>query len=131
MTYLPDRVHSHDAGDPCCDDVVRVSCVRHVYEDGTSVDLCGFDFVAHAGSRVALLGPNGAGKTTLLFHILGLLRAEEGHVSVFGHDPATEWPAVRGRIGVVLQNVDEQIIMPTVRDDIAFSPRQYGVPDEE
>ncbi|MRR13723.1 ATP-binding cassette domain-containing protein, partial [bacterium] len=53
------------------DEVVRVSCVRHSYEDGTSVHLCGLDFVARRGQRVAVLGPNGAGKTTMLFHILG------------------------------------------------------------
>ncbi len=123
-------VHRHGII-PSPDDVVRVSCIRHRYEDGTSVHLCGLDFVARKGTRTALLGPNGAGKTTLLFHILGLLRSEEGSVRVFGHDPATEWPLIRERIGVVLQNVDEQLLQPTVYDDVAFSPRQYGLPEAE
>lgn len=113
------------------DEVVRISCVRHTYEDGTSVHLCGLDFLAHTGARVAVLGPNGSGKTTMLFHILGLLRAEEGEVRVFGVAPADEWPAIRRRIGVVLQNVDEQLLAPTVFDDVAFSPRQYGLPEPE
>jgi cobalt/nickel transport system ATP-binding protein len=52
-------------------------------------------------------------------------------VRVFDHDPATEWPAIRKRIGVVLQNVDEQLVSPTVADDVAFSPRQYGLAEEE
>lgn len=113
------------------EDVVRVSCIRHSYEDGTSVHLCGLDFVARRGLRTALLGPNGSGKTTMLFHVLGLLRSREGSVRVFGVDPATEWASIRQRVGVVLQNVDEQLISPTVADDVAFSPRQYGLPAEE
>ncbi len=131
--------HGHDAHDhdhahaepPGADEVVRVSCVRHSYEDGTSVYLCGIDFVANRGTRTVLLGPNGSGKTTLIYHVLGLLRAQEGTVRVFGVDPAADWPAVRQRIGVVLQNVDEQLLMPTVADDVAFSPRQYGLPEAE
>jgi cobalt/nickel transport system ATP-binding protein len=111
--------------------VVRVSCVKHAYEDGTHVDLCGLEFTADRGSRVAILGPNGAGKTTMLFHILGLLAPQEGTVEVFGVDPSSRWPEIRRRIGVVLQNVDEQIISPTVYDDVAFSPRQYGLPEAE
>jgi cobalt/nickel transport system ATP-binding protein len=125
-TNGPPAAADHDR-----DEIVRVSCVRHTYEDGTAVHLCGLDFVAHAGERVAVLGPNGSGKTTLLFHVLGLLRPQEGRVSVFGHEPSDEWPAIRQRIGVVLQNVDEQLIAPTVADDVAFSPRQYGMPEEE
>jgi cobalt/nickel transport system ATP-binding protein len=112
-------------------DVVRVSCIRHSYEDGTSVHLCGLDFVARAGERTVLLGPNGSGKTTLLFHLLGLLRSREGEVRVFGVDPGTHWPDVRQRIGVVLQNVDEQLLQPTVYDDVAFSPRQYGLAETD
>lgn len=120
--------HSHT---PVDDEVVRVSCVKHSYEDGTSVSLCGLDFVARAGQRVAVLGPNGAGKTTMLYHILGLLRSQEGLVRVFGEDPVEHWPKIRRRIGVVLQNVEEQLLMPTVADDVAFAPRQYGLAEEE
>ena len=124
--------HTHDHGRLVgAEEVVRISCVRHTYEDGASVHLCGLDFVAHRGARVAVLGPNGAGKTTMLFHILGLLRPQEGEVSVFGVAPAEQWPAIRRRVGVVLQNVDEQLLAPTVYDDVAFSPRQYGLSDVE
>ena len=112
-------------------DLIRVSCVRHSYEDGTTVHLCGLDFVVRRGQRVAVLGPNGSGKTTLLYHLLGLLRSREGEVRVFGVDPAEGWRAIRERIGVVLQNVDEQLLAPTVADDVAFSPRQYGLPESE
>ncbi|PKQ37568.1 MAG: ABC transporter [Actinobacteria bacterium HGW-Actinobacteria-1] len=127
-THDCDHIHPDD---PNAEEVVRISCVRHTYEDGTSVHLCGLDFLAHRGKRVAVLGPNGAGKTTMLYHILGLLKPQEGAVSVFGVSPSEEWASIRRRVGVVLQNVDEQIISPTVGDDVAFSPRQYGLPESE
>jgi len=123
------HAHSHVPESP--DEVARVSCVRHRYEDGTEVALCGLDVVALRGQRVAVLGPNGSGKTTLLYHLLGLLRSEEGVVRVLGVDPARDWKLIRKRIGVVLQNVDEQILAPSVLDDVAFSPRQYGLPEAE
>lgn len=113
------------------DEIAFVSCVSHSYEDGTRVRLCGLDFVARRGQRVAILGPNGAGKTTMLFHILGLLHAQEGVVRVFGVDPSVEWKSIRRRIGVVLQNVEEQLLAPTVAEDVGWSPRQYGLPDDE
>lgn len=128
---MSDTAHIHAHTPDFGDEVVRVSCLRHSFDDGASVYLCGFDFVARRGQRVALLGPNGAGKTTMLFHILGLLKAEEGLVQVFGEDPSVSWEKIRGRIGVVLQNVDEQLIMPTVADDVAFTPRQLGLPEPE
>jgi cobalt/nickel transport system ATP-binding protein len=106
--------------------VVRVSCVRHTYPDRTQVHLCGLEFVARRGERVVVVGPNGCGKTTLLFHVLGLLEPQEGEVAVFGVNPARHFHHIRERIGVLMQNVDEQIIAPTVWDDVSFSPRSYG-----
>lgn len=116
--------HMHRHG-PHPNDVAFVSCMKHAYEDGTQVHICGLDFCAHRGERTVLLGPNGAGKSTLLGHLLGLLRPQEGTVRVFGVDPVSSWHEIRTRIGVVLQDVDRQLIMPTVYDDIAFSYRQY------
>jgi len=110
------------------DVAASISCVKHVYKDGSRVELCGLDFIVKSGSRVALLGPNGSGKTTLLFHLLGLLKPAEGSVTVMGVDPAREYRTVRQSIGVVLQNVEEQQLAPTVWDDVSFSPRQYGLP---
>lgn len=107
-------------------EIIRVRCIKHIYPDKTEVSLCGLDFVVHAGERVAILGPNGAGKTTLLSHILGLLKPVEGEVTVFDLQPSKEQRRVVKRIGVVFQNSDEQIIGPTVYDDLAFSPRNYG-----
>jgi len=126
--YDPDK-HAHEHRH--LEAIAYVSCVRHSYEDGTTVHLCGLDFLVHKGQRVAVLGPNGSGKTTLLYHLLGLLRSREGEVRVFGVDPGEAWPEIRQRVGVVLQNVDEQLLAPTVGDDVAFSPRQYGLPEQE
>jgi len=111
--------------------VVRVSCVRHTYPDRTQVHLCGLDFVVESGQRVVMLGPNGCGKTTLLYHILGLLEPQEGEVTVFGVNPARHFNKIRERVGVLLQSVDEQIIAPTVWDDVSFSPRSYGYSDTD
>jgi cobalt/nickel transport system ATP-binding protein len=60
-----------------------------------------------------------------------MLEPVDGDVRVFGVNPAREFNRLVGRIGVVLQNVDEQILGPTVFDDVAFTPRNLGVPREE
>lgn len=108
------------------DSIVTVSCLKHIYPDTTEIHICGLDFVVNRGERVVVLGGNGSGKTTLLYHILGLLKPDEGRVTVFGRNPASEYGRIRERIGVLLQNVEEQILSPTVREDIAFSPRNFG-----
>jgi cobalt/nickel transport system ATP-binding protein len=103
--------------------LIKVQCIRHVYPDKTEVSLCGLDFVVDPGERVVILGPNGAGKTTLLSHILGLLAPVEGLVEVMGMQPDKNFNIIRKNIGVVFQNVEEQIIGPRVYDDIAFTLR--------
>ncbi|MGH7801097.1 MAG: energy-coupling factor ABC transporter ATP-binding protein [Thermodesulfobacteriota bacterium] len=113
------------------EEIVRVSNLRYTYPDGTKLHFHGLDFVVHQMERVVILGPNGSGKSTLLFHLLGLLKASEGTIRVFGVDPSRDYAKIRERIGVLLQNVDEQIIAPTVWDDISFSPRNYGYKRED
>jgi cobalt/nickel transport system ATP-binding protein len=111
--------------------IVTVECLKHVYPDDTAVDLCGLDFTVERHQRVVILGANGSGKSTLLHHLIGLLAPVEGKVEVFGEDPARGWKQIRQRLGVVLQDVDEQMIGPTVWDDVTFSIRQAGwSPDE-
>ncbi|SDJ99139.1 energy-coupling factor ABC transporter ATP-binding protein [Natronincola ferrireducens] len=111
--------------------LIKVQCLKHIYPDKTEVKLCGLDFVVKPGERVVVLGPNGAGKTTLLSHILGLLSAVEGTVEVMGFRPDKHFNRIRKNIGVVFQNVDEQIIGPRVYDDIAFTPRNEGLSKDE
>jgi cobalt/nickel transport system ATP-binding protein len=111
--------------------IVKVNCLKHFYPDKTEVHLCGLEFLVNPGERVVILGPNGAGKTTLISHILGLLKAVDGEVEVLGMDPYKNFEKVRKYIGVVFQNVDEQIIGPTVYDDIAFTMRNDKVDKNE
>lgn len=107
--------------------IVKVDCITHVYPDKTKIQICGLDFTVNRGERVSILGANGCGKTTLLKHLLGLLVPKEGSVRVFGVDPSKEFTKIRKKIGVVMQDVDEQILGPTVYDDILFAPLNYGI----
>ena len=108
--------------------IVEVDCITHVYPDMTKVQICGLDFIVNRGERVSILGSNGCGKTTLLKHLLGVLVPRDGSVKVFGVDPGKEFSKIREKVGVVMQEVDEQILGPTVYDDILFAPLNYGIP---
>ena len=107
--------------------IVEVDCITHVYPDMTKVQICGLDFIVNRGERVSILGSNGCGKTTLLKHLLGVLVPRDGRVKVFGVDPGKEFSKIREKVGVVMQDVDEQILGPTVYDDILFAPLNYGI----
>ena len=106
---------------------LRVEGLRFDYPDGNPA-LRGVDLTIERGERVALLGPNGAGKTTLVMHLNGILTASAGRVVVAGTEvgPAT-LAEVRRRVGVVFQDPDDQLFMPTVRDDVAFGPANLGL----
>ena len=108
--------------------IVEIDCITHIYPDLTKVQICGLEFAVHRGERVSILGANGCGKTTLLKHLVGLLMPKEGSVRVFGMDPWKDYSKIREKIGVVMQDVDEQILGPTVYDDILFAPLNYGIP---
>lgn len=113
------------------EEIVRVKCIRHKYVDKTEVEICGLSFIVHRGERVALIGPNGSGKTTLLNHLIGFLKAEEGEIKVFGLDPYKNFNKIVRRLGVVFQDVNYQLIGPTVYDDIAFTALNFGMNREE
>jgi len=108
--------------------IVELDCITHIYPDMTKVQICGLEFIVNRGERVGILGANGCGKTTLLKHLMGILTPKEGSVRVFGVDPGKEFSKIRERMGVVMQDVDEQILGPTVYDDILFAPLNYGIP---
>jgi cobalt/nickel transport system ATP-binding protein len=111
--------------------VVEIECITHIYPDLTKVQICGLEFIVNQGERVAILGANGCGKTTLLKHLVGILVPKDGTVKVFGMDPGKAYSKIRQRIGGVMQDVDEQILGPTVHDDILFAPLNYGIPRSE
>jgi cobalt/nickel transport system ATP-binding protein len=107
--------------------MLQVSRLSYAYPDGTRV-LCGVDLVIQRHERVALLGPNGAGKTTLLLHLNGILTGSAGRVEVAGLPVRKEnLKQIRRRVGMVFQDPDDQLFMPTVREDVAFGPANLGI----
>ncbi|WP_285667581.1 energy-coupling factor ABC transporter ATP-binding protein [Actinorhabdospora filicis] len=106
--------------------VLSLRGVRFAYPDGRRA-LHGVDLDVRRGERVALLGPNGAGKTTLVLHLNGI-HAGEGTVEVDGL-PVTKanLTEIRRRVGIVFQDPDDQLFMPTVAEDVAFGPANLGL----
>lgn len=106
---------------------IRVAGLRHVYPDG-HVGLDHVDLEVAPGERVAVLGPNGAGKTTLMLSLNGVLTPTDGVVEICGtvlaRNTARE---IRRRVGLVFQDPDDQLFMPTVAQDVAFGPANFGV----
>jgi cobalt/nickel transport system ATP-binding protein len=110
---------------------LEVSGLAFAYPDGHQA-LFGVDMTIQRGERVALLGPNGAGKTTLVLHLNGILDAGAGQVRVAGLPVAKQnLREIRRRVGIVFQDPDDQLFMPTVRDDVAFGPANLGVSGSE
>jgi cobalt/nickel transport system ATP-binding protein len=107
--------------------VVDVRDLRFRYPDGHEA-LRGFDLRVGAGERVALLGPNGAGKTTFALHLNGI-HVPDGGVVRIGDLEVTEpnFTEVRRRVGLVFQDSDDQLFMPTVAEDVAFGPANLGM----
>ncbi|MDQ1287926.1 MAG: cobalt/nickel transport system ATP-binding protein [Actinomycetota bacterium] len=106
---------------------LRVTGLAYAYPDGHQA-LFGVDLAVARGERVALLGPNGAGKTTLVLHLNGILTGGRGTVEVGGLPVSKEHlPEIRRRVGIVFQDPDDQLFMPTLRDDVAFGPANLGI----
>ena len=105
--------------------------VRYSYPNGHEA-LKGVSFRVTHGEKVALLGLNGAGKSTLLLTTNGLLLPSSGEVNV-GGIPVTKKtaPGVRRSVGMLFQNADDQLFMPTVEEDVAFGPLNMGLPADE
>lgn len=110
---------------------LEIEGLAFAYPDGHQA-LFGVNLTVQRGERVAILGPNGAGKTTLVMHLNGLLEAQVGSVEVAGIPVVKEnFSEVRRRVGIVFQDPDDQLFMPTVRDDVAFGPANAGLRGEE
>lgn len=105
--------------------------VGYTYPDGTQA-LTSVSFEVHHGDKVALIGTNGAGKSTLLQLLSGLLDAQSGSIHI-GQTPVS--PAnlkhIRQRLGVIFQDPDDQLFMPTVFEDVAFGLRNIGVSESD
>lgn len=105
--------------------------VHYRYPNGYEA-LCGVSFCITHGEKVALVGANGAGKSTLLLHTNGLLIPSQGEV-VMGGIKLTRrtLPLVRQSVGLVFQDSDNQLFMPTVEEDVAFGPSNMRLEPEE
>lgn len=110
---------------------VKFDNVHYRYPDGFEA-LRGVSFLITHGEKVALVGANGAGKSTLMLHMNGLLQATEGSV-IIGDVLITKktLPEIRRTVGLVFQNPDDQLFMPTVEEDVAFGPRNMKLTEEE
>lgn len=111
--------------------IVEARELSYSYPDGTA-GISGVSFHISHGESVALVGANGAGKSTLLLHLNGVLSGTGGQVRI-GELPITRenLHLVRRSVGMVFQNPDDQLFMPTVFDDVAFGPLNLGVPQDE
>ena len=110
--------------------LIEVRDLHFQYDDGT-VALRGVSFRLEPGETVALLGANGSGKTTFVLHLNGLLGGK-GSVNVCGMEvEAKNYEAVRRKIGMVFQDSESQLFMPTVVEDVAFGPLNHGIDAHE
>ena len=105
--------------------------LHYVYPDGT-MGLNGVSFHIGHGESVALVGANGAGKSTLLMHLNGCLTATQGVMRIGDYPVTTKTlKTVRRTVGMLFQDPDDQLFMPTVFDDVAFGPLNLGLPAVE
>lgn len=116
------------------DPALLVESLAYEYPDG-NLALHEVSLRIERGERVALLGPNGSGKTTLVKHLNGILSGTKGSVAIDGirvdaNDKAS-LRKIRSAVGIVFQDPDDQLFMPTVREDVAFGPYNMGARGEE
>ncbi len=112
------------------DPLIEVRGLTFGYGEGAPA-LSKIDFRLEQGESVALLGPNGSGKTTFILHLIGLLEGQ-GSIEVCGMRMAKpNLAAIRRRVGVVFQDSESQLFMPTVLEDVAFGPLNSGLDRHE
>jgi cobalt/nickel transport system ATP-binding protein len=111
--------------------IVAVEDLHYAYADATPA-VQGISFRIEHGESVAIVGANGAGKSTLLLHLNGYLTPQRGSVQIGDFTLSKEsLPQVRRTVGMLFQDPDDQLFMPTVRDDVAFGPLNLGLPPAE
>jgi len=115
---------------PAAPPLIEVTGLSYQYDDGTTA-LTEVDFRLDTGETVALLGANGSGKTTFILTLTGLLTGS-GIIRVCGIPvERTQLAAVRRKIGIVFQDSESQLFMPTVLEDVAFGPLNHGLTASE
>ncbi len=113
---------------------LEIKNLAFAYPDGNQA-LFGVNLTIQKGERVALLGPNGAGKTTLVLHLNGIHETQQGEVLIAGTKVDNEnkdtLKLIRSKVGIVFQDPDDQLFMPTVEEDVAFGPYNMGLRDDD
>jgi cobalt/nickel transport system ATP-binding protein len=111
--------------------IVEVTNLQHIFPDGTRA-IKDISFCVTHGESVAIIGANGAGKSTLLQHLNGCLKATSGQIRIGDLQLSKKnLPDIRRTVGMVFQNPDDQLFMPTVFDDVAFGPLNFGMTDAD
>jgi cobalt/nickel transport system ATP-binding protein len=112
------------------DFVLQVRNLFYRYPGGSQA-LHGVNLGVREGERLAVIGPNGAGKSTLFFHLNGTFRGQ-GDVTVLGKDLNDQTIYdIRRQVGLVFQDPNDQLFMPTVFEDVAFGPINLGLSETE
>lgn len=108
-------------------DLITVKNLHFTFPTGRKV-LNGVDLYLRSGERLALMGANGAGKSSLLHCLMGLVTAENGEIAILGSrcETESEFRAIRGRVGLLFQDSDDQLFCPTVLEDVMFGPLNLG-----
>ena len=110
---------------------IAIDDLSYTYADGTQA-LSHINLAIAAGERVALVGANGCGKSTLLLHLNGILSPQAGRITVGEYPMVKEHlQAIRNFVGLVFQNPDDQLFMPTVWEDVTFGPMNQGLQGKE
>ncbi|MDO9465296.1 MAG: ATP-binding cassette domain-containing protein [bacterium] len=111
-------------------EMIKIKGLKYTYSDGTKA-LRGVDLSIFEGESIGLIGPNGAGKSTLLLHLNGILGGS-GKVEIMGLEITDKnLDFIRSKVGLVFQDPEDQLFMPTVFDDVAFGLVNIGKEKEE
>tara|TARA_R110000868_G_scaffold92100_4_gene255274 strand:+ start:8643 stop:9302 length:660 start_codon:yes stop_codon:yes gene_type:complete len=107
--------------------IITLTDVHFTFATGRKV-LNGVNLSLGVGEKIALLGANGAGKSSLLHCVMGLAPIQQGDISIFGRACQTEndFRTIRGRVGLLFQDSDDQLFCPTVLEDVMFGPLNLG-----
>ena len=110
---------------------LKINNLSYSYPDGHKA-LSSVSFSIDQGESIAILGPNGAGKTTLILHLNGILGKLSGEIEVSGLKYIPDnIDKIRKTVGVVFQDPDDQLFMPTVIEDVMFGPKNFGFTQKE